>query len=93
MLKTGLLAGALLAGLSVPALAGPPQLPGGEPGLGSPGVGSPGVGSAAVQGCLGETQDWLPGALQLDQRAATLPGAAVAPEAQRAPAKPDCALV
>lgn len=84
MLKTGLLAGALMAGFAIPALAAPalaeaPRHPGGE--------------TAGVHGCRGESQDWLPGALQIDERAAPERGGAAGQAVERAPAAPDCALV
>lgn len=62
---------------------------------GGPAAGpSPSESAEAVRnGCLGEGKDWLPGALQVDDRAAGPAPPEAGPGAIEASASHDCALV
>lgn len=44
-------------------------------------------------GCAGETESWLPGALQIEDRAQTTPAIDAGQETLRATTSHDCALV
>ncbi len=81
MLRSVLFIGALAAGVTFGGLVSMPSATTAD------------LSAVSSSGCLGETQTWLPGALQIEGQAGMSPPNVGGGTSIRATAQPDCALV